>query len=509
MPVKSKIKILFLSAEVAPLAKVGGLGDVAGALPKALAKLGADIRICLPFYSLIDRRKYPVKKIIGGLIVLMGDGEKNIDVWKTWLPGTKIPVYLIKHDFFNSKKIYLGKRLILNSRYARQTNDLKRFAFFTRAALTTAKKLNFQADIVQANDWHTALTADFIKTLNQQDSFFSKTKVLYTIHNLANQGITKPNIIGYTKIDPNLEIIKVDARDGDVNFMVQGILGSDLINTVSPTYAKEILKHYQGAGLDNILQKRKNELYGILNGIDTDFFNPKTDKLISQNYSKETLEKKLANKLFLQRKLGLQQDKDTALVGLITRFVWQKGIELITEQFSKLNCQFVFLGAGEKRYEDGLLNLAKKYPDKFKVLIKFDEKLAHEIYAGSDIFLVPSRFEPCGLTQMIAMRYGSVPLVRATGGLKDTVNKKTGFTFKKFNSAEFYKTLQKALAIYYRQPKIWRQLQINGLKQDFSWAKSAQKYLNLYKKLFKINKLSVIARRSANDDEAISRILSW
>jgi starch synthase len=268
--------------------------------------------------------------------------------------------------------------------------------------------------------------------------------------------------------------------------MAEGILNSGLVNTVSPTYSREILTKEYGAGLKKILIKRRQQLYGILNGLDTDFFNPETDKLISQNYSKKTLEKKLDNKLFLQKKLGWPPDKNTALAGLVTRFVWQKGVNLITEKFSKLNCQFIFLGTGERQYEQALLNLAKKYPDKFKVLVKFDEKLAHEIYAGSDIFLVPSRFEPCGLTQLIAMRYASLPIVRTTGGLKDTVNARVGFTFKKFNSAEFYKTLTRALGVYYKKPKIWRQLQANGLKQDFSWKKSAKEYLKLYRKLLKI-----------------------
>jgi len=479
----NKIKVLFLSAEATPLAKVGGLGDVAGALPKALAKLDVDIRICLPFYGFIDQKKYSIKKIASGLVVPMGHGKETADVWQTWLPGSKVPVYLIKHRFFNSKKIYSGKRLILNKKYTRQADDLKRFAFFTSAALAAAKEINFPADIVQANDWHAALTADFLKTFNQKDDFFAKTKTLYTIHNLANQGIAKPTIIGYVKIDPNLEIVKVDARDGDVNFMVQGILGSSAVNTVSPTYAKEILNHYQGAGLDNVLKKRKKQLFGILNGIDTDFFNPAADRLIEQIYAPQSLKKRLNNKYALQKKLGLRPDKNLALVGLVTRFVWQKGTELINEEFSKLNCQFVFLGTGEKRYEKALLNLAKKYPDKIKTLIKFDEQLAHQIYAGSDIFLVPSRFEPCGLTQMIAMRYGNVPVVRATGGLKDTVNSQVGFTFKTFTSNEFYKTIQKALAIYYHQPKQWRRLQLNGMQRDFSWTKSAKEYLKLYNKL--------------------------
>jgi len=270
--------------------------------------------------------------------------------------------------------------------------------------------------------------------------------------------------------------------------MAEGILNADLINTVSPTYSREILTEEYGAGLEKILNKRKKQLYGILNGIDTDFFNPAADNLISQKYSIKNLNDKTANKLALQKQLGLPMDKNTALVGLVTRFVQQKGVELITENFSKLNCQFIFLGTGEKKYEDALLVLAKKFPKQFSAQIKFDEKLAHEIYAASDIFLVPSRFEPCGLTQMIAMRYGGVPVARATGGLADTVNNKVGFIFNNFSTSEFYKTLNLALKIYYEKPKTWRQLQMNGLKQDFSWNKSAREYLKLYKKLIETKK---------------------
>ena len=463
---KSKIKILFLSAEVTPLAKVGGLGDVAGALSKALAKLGLDIRICLPFYGLIDQKKYPAKKIISQLTVPVGDTNEIIDVYQTNLPNTKIPIYLIKNNFFNPKKIYSGGRIMLDGKYTRQPDDLNRFAFFTLAALATAKKLNFQPGVVHTNDWHTALAADFIKTLNQQNNFFAKTKTLYTIHNLANQGLTKGK-----------------------NYMAEGVLNSNLVNTVSPTYAKEILTKEYGAGLEKILIKRKKQLSGILNGIDTDFFNPATDKFIKRHYSVRSLAAKSTNKTALQSQLGWPRNKNTALVGLVTRFVRQKGVDLITEKFSRLNCQFIFLGAGEKKYEDALLNLAKKYPRQFSVKIKFDERLAHEIYAASDIFLVPSRFEPCGLTQMIAMRYGSVPVVRLTGGLADTVNKKNGFTFKKFTASEFYKILSQALKIYYEKPKAWQQLKLSGLKQNFSWDKSAKQYLKLYRKPRRIDKI--------------------
>ncbi|MBI4779468.1 glycogen synthase [Candidatus Falkowbacteria bacterium] len=450
----NNLKILIAAAEIAPIAKVGGLGDVAGALPKALVKLKLDARLIAPFYGVIDRNKYKIKLIKQNIKT----GHALINLWQTVLPDSTVPIYLIEHNFFKNKKIYsLGA--------GGEPKDTERFSFFSLAILESMKAINFLPDVVHLNDWHTAATAALLKNDYKDDRFFKQTKTLYTIHNLANQGLT-------------------DSK----NYMAEGILNADLINTVSPTYAKEILTKEYGAGLENILAKRRKQLYGILNGIDIDFFNPTNDKLIKFNYSAETLEKKLANKTALQCQLGLFKNEKTALVGLITRFVRQKGIELITEKFSKLNCQFVFLGTGEEYYEKALLNLAGKYPNKFKVLIKFDEKLAHKIYAASDIFLALSLFEPCGLTQMIAMRYGSVPIARLTGGLADTVNNRVGFTFKNFGSLKFYKALKLALKIYYEKPKAWQKLRLNGIKQNFSWDKSAKEYLELYKKLKNLKK---------------------
>ena len=442
---KNKLKILIAAAEITPIAKVGGLGDVIGALPKALNKLNLDVRLIMPFYGLIDKNKYKIRLSKKNIKV----GDALINLWQTSLPGSTVPLYLIEHGFFKNKKIY-------STALAEGPTDIEKFTFFSQAILESIKNVDFKPDIIHLNDWHTAPVASLIKT----DRFFKSTKTLLTIHNLANQGITK------TK-----------------NHLAEGILNSDLINTVSPTYAKEILTKEYGAGLEKILAKKRNRLHGILNGIDTDFFNPATDESIKQKYSLKNLEKKTANKTELQKQLGLPQDKNAVLVGLVTRFVWQKGVELITEKFSKLNCQFVFLGTGEKKYEDALLDLAKKYPRQFSVQIKFDEQLAHKIYAASDIFLAPSRFEPCGLTQMIAMRYGSIPIVRATGGLADTVNDKNGFTFKKYSSEELYKTIDEALTIFYKNKKVWHRLETNGLKQNFSWEKSAGEYLKLYKKL--------------------------
>ncbi|MFA5359909.1 MAG: glycogen/starch synthase [Patescibacteria group bacterium] len=447
----NKLKILITASEVTPIAKVGGLGDVIGALPKALNKLNLDARIILPFYGMIDKNKYKIKLIKKNIKI----GVESANLWQTNLPNSNTPVYLIENNFFKDKTIY-------SNTLADGKKDIDKFAFFSQALLENIKAINFLPDIIHLNDWHVATVATLLKTKYKNDQFFKQIKTLYTIHNLANQGVTE-----------------------NKNYMAEGILNSNIITTVSPTYAKEILTKEYGAGLEKLLQKRKNNLYGILNGIDIDFFNPTTDNLISQKYSLKNLDKKIDNKLALQKQLDLPVNKNLALIGLVTRFVGQKGIELITEKFSKLNCQFVFLGTGEKKYEDALLNLGKKYPNNFKAIIKFDEKLAHLIYAGSDIFLVPSRFEPCGLTQMIAMRYGAVPIVRETGGLKDTVNNQVGFTFKKFNPTDFYKILERALTIYYRQPKTWRQLQLNGMEQNFSWNKSAKEYLKLYKKLLK------------------------
>jgi len=451
MPINNKLKILIAATEVTPIAKVGGLGDVIGALPKALNTLGLDARVIIPFYGAIDRNKYKIKLIEQNIKI----GGETINLWRTNLPDSAVPVYLIEHGFFNGQEIY-------STALANAPTDTKKYLFFANAILRGLKAINFKPNIIHLNDWPTAAVAGLLKTDYRNDKFFKQVKTLYTIHNLAHQGPAGP-----------------------INYMAEGILKSGLVSTVSPTYSREILTKEFGAGLEKTLAKRKNQLFGVLNAIDTDFFNPATDKFIQKNYSLKNLEKKSENKLFLQKELGWPQDKKTALVGLVTRFVWQKGIELITEKFSELNCQFVFLGTGEKKYEDALLNLARKYPNKFKVLIKFDEKLAHEIYAGSDIFLVPSRFEPCGLTQMIALRYGSVPIVRATGGLKDTVNSQVGFTFKKFDAEEFFNILKKSLNIYYEKPRIWQRLQLNGLTQDFSWDKPAKEYLKLYKKLLK------------------------
>jgi starch synthase len=470
---KQKLKILMLSSEVSPLAKVGGLADVVGSLPLAIKKFGCDVRLVIPLYGTINHKKYKLKKIHSNINIISGRQNLKINIWRTNLPNSKVVVYLIEQKkYFGAKVIYPKK------------NNSERFLFFSLAALHILPTIKFQPDIIHCHDYHTSLTLDLLKVLDKP--YFKNIKTIFTIHNINHQGKSEIEVLKTGNLTKNsLKSLSKDAQDGDINFMVQGILNADLVTTVSKTYAREITTSFYGASLENIIKKRKDNLYGILNGIDINFFNPAKDKYIKKNYSRKTLQQKTINKSALQKKLGLPRNKKVALVGLISRLVWQKGVDLITEKFSKLNCQFVFLGTGQPQYEKQLKSLSKKYPRQFSAQIMFNIKLAQEIYAGSDIFLMPSRFEPCGLGQMIAMHYGTVPVVRATGGLADTVNKKVGFSFKEFSSNTLYKTLEQALNIYYNKPKKWRKLQKNGMKKDFSWKKSAREYLKLYRKLMK------------------------
>jgi starch synthase len=483
MSKNTKIKILMASAEVAPFAKVGGLADVTGSLPPALEKLNCDVKIVMPLYGAIDRKNFKLKKKLSNIEIISDKETKKINLWQAKLPNSQTTVYFIEHaPFFGKKEVYHG-------------NDAERFLFFSLACLNILPLIKFQPDVIHCHDFHTALITDLLKTQKDQKTklglFLQNTKTLYTIHNLNYQGKSEIEVLSTGNLSKNsLKSLSKDARDGDINFMVQGIINADWVNTVSPTYAKEITTSAYGANLENIIKQNKNKLSGILNGIDIDKYNPAEDKLIKQKYDLKTLSKKADNKLYLQKILKLPQDKNIPIVGMITRLAWQKGLELISptiEQVIKSNqpAQFVFLGTGQKEYETELKKLAKKYPQYVSANIMFDIKLAQQIYAGSDIFLMPSRFEPCGLGQMFAMRYGTVPIVRKTGGLADTVDKKTGFSFEEFTAEDFTNSLKKAINIFYKKPRQWQKLVKNCMKKDFSWDKSAKEYLKLYKKLIK------------------------
>jgi starch synthase len=470
---QNKIKILMASAEAAPFAKVGGLADVAGSLPPALKKLGCDIRLVMPLYGSIDKKKYGLKKIYADLEVPSGQMLLKVDIWESKLPGTSVPVYFIDcPEYFKYDEVYLPG------------NNSERFLFFSLTALYVTPILKFIPDIVHCQDSHVALIPDIIKSTNLP--YLKNIKTLFTIHNYEYQGIADVSVLstGNLTIKSTKSLTK-DAQDGDINFMAQGVLNADLVNTVSPTYAKEITTSAYGAGLEKVIRQRKASLSGIVNGIDVDFFDPAKDKYIEKNYSVNSIGGKGVNKAALQKRLGLPQEKGTPVVALVSRLVWQKGLELITDKFAKLPCQFVFLGTGSKVYEKQLEKFAVKFPNKVSANIKFDIGLAQLIYAGSDIFIMPSRFEPCGLGQMIAMRYGTIPVVRATGGLADTVTEKLGFSFFKFSSQAFYNALLDVLQTYHEEPEKWLKMKENCMKADFSWDKSAEEYIKLYKKLLK------------------------
>ncbi len=465
---KKKLKVLMASSEMSPFAKVGGLADVVGSLPTALKTLKVDVRVIIPKYGFIDKNKYSLKKIARNIIV---SPRIRVNVWETEV-DQKIKVYFIESKkYFNRPTVYWG-------------NNSERFLFFSLAVLKVLPVLKFKPDIIHCHDYHTAMIPDLLKI--QKNNFYKNIKTLLTIHNLNYQGKEGPEILSTGQLSVNsLKSLSDDARDGDINFMVQGILNADIINTVSPTYAREILKPSFSCGLDKILKKRKKDLYGILNGIDVNFFNPQTDVFIKQNYSFKALDKKVKNKLYLQEKLGWKPSPNKMLIGLVSRLVWQKGVDLIKKYFARLNCQFVFLGTGYPEYENHLKDLNRKHPLKFKALIKFDIKLAQEIYAGADAFLMPSRFEPCGLGQMIAMRYGALPIVHTTGGLADTVDGEVGFRFRNFSSKNLYNTIEKAISVYKNSPKKWQKMQKIAMQKDFSWKNSAKRYLDLYYKIAK------------------------
>jgi starch synthase len=468
-----KIKVLMTSAEISPFVKVGGLADVVGSLAPAMKKLGVDVRLMMPKYGSIDDKKYKLERIYRNIKVPSATTIQTIDIYLGRLPSTGIPVYFIDNKkYFAKKEVYWG-------------NDAERFSFFCLAVIYALSELEFKPDIIHAHDFHTALLTNLVKLSNY---IYSKNaKTLYTIHNLNYQGKTEPKMLKNANLNTkSMESLSKDAKDGDINLMVQGIFNCDLLNTVSSTYAKEITKKEQGGGLHRVIRKNKEKLSGILNGLDLEVFNPATDKYIVKKYSVTNLEDKVKNKIALQKEMNLEVNKDIPLVAMVSRLAWQKGLELIEDKLiNNLDMQVVILGTGEKKYEDYLQKLANKYPNKLAVKIMFSSAMAQRIYAGSDFFLMPSRFEPCGLGQMIAMRYGSLPIVRATGGLKDTVDKTVGFMFKKFSARAFYLAVKRAVDVYHKEPKKFKKMQITAMKKDFSWNNSAKKYLKLYKNLLK------------------------
>lgn len=495
-----KLKILFVSPEVSPFLKTGGLADVSGALPRALKKKGHDVRVVLPEYKKINYEYVKDFEHVADFRMKMVWRNKYVGVNR--LDYKDVPTYFIDNKFY----------FFRDSIYENGDKE-EQYAFFSRAVLEMIKKIDFKPDIIHCNDWQTGPLSLMLKDNYQIYDFYRDIKTVFSIHNLAYQGKFEPRIVHDVLGVSNYHITSGNImHDNLVNYMKMGIMYSDIINTVSETYSEEIKTKYFGEGLDYILNMRANDLYGIANGIDYDEFNPRNDKTIYKTYDKNDIEGKYENKVKLQKDLGLRQDKDIPVVSIISRLVEQKGIDLfppIIDELMNEDLQFIVLGTGDYQYEDLFRYVENKYPDKMRAKMTYDANLAQKIYAGSDMFLMPSRFEPCGLGQLISMRYGTVPVVKETGGLKDTVipyneyeDKGYGFTFSDYNAHDMLHTIKRALSFYYDK-KVWRKLVKRVMEKDFSWEKSADKYIDLYKKIVNDKEPKKVGSKQININKAV------
>ncbi len=490
-----KLKILFVTSEIVPFVKTGGLADVSSALPQMLSELGHEVRIVIPKYGAVDDRRFKIHEIVRlkDIVVKIGDKDVMFSLKSCFLPGPRIRVqiyFLDNQEYFGSRNgLYIDPKT--GKDYA--DND-ERFILLSRAAMELIIKLGWIPDVIHLNDWQCGLIPAYLKTVYKDQESFDQFKTLFTIHNLAYQGQFPPATFEKTGLPKELESVsKGIIHNGKVNFMKSGLMFADVINTVSKTYANEIrTKEEYGEGLKDVLSKRKDSLFGIVNGIDKNVWNPEKDKQISQTFSLKNLEDKLVNKKELAERFGLQYNEKIPIIGLISRLFDSKGFDIIQKGFAdlmKLDVQIILLGTGEAKHHAFFDKMSQKFPKKFASFLGFSDELAHLIEAGADMFLMPSKYEPCGLNQMYSLVYGTVPIVRETGGLADTViryNDKTeegnGFVFKKYDAAEMVKEIKRAVKLF-GDTKTWQKIMRSGMKSDFSWDSSAKKYIELYKTL--------------------------
>jgi starch synthase len=482
------MNILLASSEVDPFAKAGGLADIASSLPLEWSKYGQTPIVIMPKYGFIDTYKYGIEPTNLTLVVPMGYWNEYARLWQGYLPNSNVPIYMIEHNhYFDRNGIYGDP-----NEYG--DND-RRFIFFSRAVFETAKALNFKPDIIHAHDFHAAFTMAFLKSYYAHDPHFSETAGVYTIHNLAYQGKFNPEDamlysgFGMKEFYPGSWFVK----NGSVNAMKTGIMFADKITTVSPTYAKEIRYPYYSEGLQEELNQRGADLIGVLNGVYYDDWNPEIDTNLYENYSYENLDIKRTNKYKFLYEHGLTVDDnlDIPLIGMVTRLTDQKGIDLLIaklEYYLENNMfRIALLGSGERRYTEYFNYVKWKYPKLAIINIGYNNTLSHRMFAASDFFLMPSRFEPCGLTQMYAMRYGTIPIARITGGLADTITEYsfdtadgTGFLFWQYNADDFAFAIRRGLSVYNNYPH-WDMIRQNAMKNNFSSGKSALEYLKVFK----------------------------
>ena len=459
------MKIAFCSSEVFPFAKTGGLGDVAAALPDELSRAGHQVKVFMPLYKGITPQK------------LYGDFGVSED--------NGIEFFFIKNDeYFLRDSIYVG------SDGKDYPDSLERFSYFSKQTLKILEEIKFCPDIIHNNDWQTSLVSVYLKTIHQNSRFFKNTKSVLTIHNLAYQGLSPQDKFSLLGIDKKYFDVKYLEFYGKINLLKGGIVFSDIVTTVSPTYAKQIQTSEYGCGLETFLKSKGENIIGILNAIDYNIWDPSKDELIYKKYSPKSVEYKTINKVKLQQELGLKKDKNIFLLGMVSRLVEQKGIDILSQSLDSVlgRHQVVILGLGEPRYHEILKKKLVKFKDSFHIALKFDETLAHKIYAASDSFLLPSRFEPCGLSQMISYKYATLPLVHYTGGLIDTVSDVSqsggGFVFKNYTENDLTATIERA-ANFFADKDQWAAVLRKVTQYNFSWEIAASSYIKVYNELVK------------------------
>jgi starch synthase len=487
------MKILLVSPEIVPFAKTGGLADVSGAIPKYLAELGQEIAVIMPMYhhvkDWVRESKSSVKDTGIRVEVPVFHRRQTAAIFEGSVPGTSGPAYFIEHDGY-----FFRPELYGDSRGAYEDNS-ERFAFFSRAVVESVPRLGLKFDIFHVNDWQSALIPAYLRTIYSSDPVVGQAATVLTIHNLAYQGVFNQWDMNFTGLPWKLFNWKQLEFYGKVNYLKGGIAFADLVTTVSQQYAKEIQTPEYGSGLEGVLASRSADLFGVLNGVDYEDWDPATDMLIPANYTPGDLSGKKKCKAHLQKKSAFPVRDDVLLVGMVSRLADQKGFDILADAVNTLmemDIQVVILGTGEQRYHELLTSLGKKFPQKIALSIKFDNQLAHEIEAGADAFLMPSRYEPCGLNQMYSLKYGTVPIVRATGGLADTItdcspntlknHSANGFSFTKYSADALLDAIKRAVKVFTREKTNWKKLMTTGMKQDWSWKRSAKEYIKLYKK---------------------------
>ena len=477
------LSVAMVSPEAAPFARSGGLADVLGSLPIVLERLRLRISLIMPAYRCILQGSFPLEDTGVRFAVPVSSHQEEGNLLKTTL-GQAITVYFIRADK------YFDRDYLYGTSESDYPDNAERFTFFGRAALEVLKLK--PPDILHAHDWQSALAIAFLKAQPHLYSQLSSVKTVFTIHNLGFQGLFPAQDWGILNLERNLFTPQYLEFYGKINFIKGGIVFADAITTVSASYAEEIKTAEQGFGLEGIFKERAASLTGILNGADYSLWNPKTDRLITETYSADSLAGKKLCKADLQAVFSLPPNPDIPLIGMVSRLTAQKGFDLLEKALDSLlsrDLQLILLGTGERKYQEPFLKAAAQHPDKLAVKIDFSEGLSHKVIAGSDMFLMPSRYEPCGLTQMYSLKYGTIPIVRASGGLKDTVEefnprtqKGNGFVFVPYEAADFLAAVDRALSIFLQQNN-WQSLMRNAMASDFSWTKSANAYLNLYRRL--------------------------